>query len=208
MALFADKMRWFSAPRPEYEAGSGRLVNRELTPEEREELRRMLEGLQFAQPHAGGFAALPVKMARSEFGKEEDDTLKAYQQQIKDAQLASIKSAMSAAEDARQNFGKMSTGIGIGLGFERPFYDTASDRARTAMALEILKKAGADVAPPSTVKEINKTQGTVGDFIKMLESPRGADIDALKLSLPETLNLDEARRIRLLMQIMSGKGGF
>lgn len=178
--------------------------------EEKEELRRLLEQAQFAPPHAGGFAALPVKMARSEFGKEEADTLKAYQQQLKDAQLASIKSAMSAAEDAKRNFGKMSTGFGLGLGFERPGYDTASDRARTAMVLEILKKAEKEMAPPNEFYGIAKTQRSTGDILRALKSESaGADIDPMSLSLQERENLNEARKLKQWEDFLKMlRGGF
>jgi hypothetical protein len=131
-----------------------------------------------------------------------------FQQLLQRYKLQSMQDAMAAAQEANQSYGLFPTGVGLGLGFQRPFMDISSDQGRHARGFELLKNALEDAAPPVTVegKRIGRNTTSVPDFVDLLES--GANFDPMGLSMGDRERFKEAVKIKALRDAQRSRGGF
>lgn len=136
------------------------------------------------------------------------DVLKNFQDLLNKYKLQSMADAMAAAQAASQSYGLFPTGVGLGLGFQRPVMDISSDQGRHARGFELLRNALEDAAPPVTIqgKQIGRNTHTTQDFVDALDA--GQNFDVMGLSLADRERFKEAVQIKAWNDALKARRGF
>jgi hypothetical protein len=149
-----------------------------------------------------------VKLAQARDQIADFQAERPFQRMLERYKLQSMQDAMAAAQSANESYGLFPTGAGLGLGFQQPYMDIASDQGRHARGFELLKNALEAAAPPTTIegKGIGRNTTSVPDFVDMLE--QGANFDPMGLSLADRDRVKEAIKIKALRDAQRARGGF
>jgi len=118
-----------------------------------------------------------------------------------------MQDAMAAARQANESYGLFPTGVGLGLGFQRPYMDIASDQGRHVRGFEILKNALENPAPPVTIeaKNVGRNTHSTADFIEALDN--GQNFDPRSLSLADRDAYKIAVQIKAQRDAQRSRGG-
>jgi len=158
-------------------------------------------------PISRGLPAGPRPNYAPDYTKPGSDTLKKFQALLDKYKLQSMQDAMAAARQANESYGLFPTGVGLGLGFQRPYMDIASDQGRHVRGFEILKNALENPAPPVTIeaKNVGRNTHSTADFIEALDN--GQNFDPRSLSLADRDAYKIAVQIKAQRDAQRSRGG-